>query len=654
MWGRKNQVPDFSADIDVPPDQSRPQTLTDDHAYRRLIDGIREVGIVMLDRSGNVAGWNRGASAITGYSPADIVGQPIARIYPAEAVAAQWPEQELTFARRDGHFEDDGWRVRKDGSRFWANVLVTPLYDDDQQFIGFSQIFRDLTQRREQETLLRESEERFRLLVDGVKDYAIYMLDPVGNIVSWNAGAERIKGYRADEVIGRHFSTFYPPAAIAAGWPRHELAVARERGRFEDEGWRVRKDGTMFWADVVITAIFDRSNVLRGFAKITRDLTEKRRLQQLEESERRMTEFLALLAHELRNPLAPISNAVRLMTAESSREKIQWCRGMIERQSSHLARLVDDLLDVSRVTSGKIVLQNDTVDMREVVERAVEAARPMSDERRHTLTVDLPDEPVCVTGDSVRLIQSVVNLLNNAVKYTPSGGRIACRLYREETSAVLTVKDNGIGIASEALPRIFELFVQGDQSLERTHGGLGVGLSLVDKLVKLHGGFVYAKSDGPGRGSEFAISLPLAGAVEAQARKTAPAPEPAAAGGRRVLIVDDNVDAAQSLALILEDWRHTVEYCYDSTKALDVAREFRPDVVLLDIGMPNLNGFDLARRFRDTPELRDAHLVAVTGYGTPMHLDAGKDAGFEHHLVKPVDLAKLEEILASCESRGDA
>jgi CheY-like chemotaxis protein len=216
------------------------------------------------------------------------------------------------------------------------------------------------------------------------------------------------------------------------------------------------------------------------------------------------------------------------------------------------------------------------------------------------------------------------------------------------------VKDNGIGIPADVLPRIFELFVQGDQSLERVNGGLGVGLSLVDKLVKLHGGFVFARSDGPGLGSEFTISLPLAGAIERSTPAPLPSAEPTTATGRRVLIVDDNVDAAQSLALILEDWQHVVEYCYDSTKAIAIAQQFRPDVVLLDIGMPNLNGFDLARQFRATPELKTVRLVAVTGYGTPIHLDAGKNAGFEHHLVKPVDLEKLEEVLSlAAESRHD-
>ncbi|HTI85172.1 MAG TPA: PAS domain-containing sensor histidine kinase, partial [Alphaproteobacteria bacterium] len=422
--------------------------------YRLLFEGVRDVGIAVLDRFGMVVRWNSAAAEITGWVADEMIGESISRLHSPESIASQWPQHQLVTARRDGRFEDGGWLVRKDGTRIWTNVLISPLYDDSGELSGFSHIFRDISERHDRETVLRESEERFRLLVESVKEYAIFMLDPNGNIVSWNSGAEKIKGYKAAEIVGQHFSRFYPPAAVAAGVPRHNLAMARERGRFEEEGWRIRKDGTMFWADVVITAIFDRSNVLRGFAKVTRDLTDKKRLQKLEEGERHMTEFLALLAHELRNPLAPITNAVRLMTPESSREKVHWCRAMVERQATHLARLVDDLLDVSRVTSGKIVLQSVSVDMREAVDRAVEAARPMAEERRHTLTVSMPETPVVVTGDPVRLIQSITNLLNNAVKYTPSGGEIECRLYTEESSAVVSVKDNGIGIAADVLPRI--------------------------------------------------------------------------------------------------------------------------------------------------------------------------------------------------------
>jgi PAS domain S-box-containing protein len=361
---------------------------------------------------------------------------------------------------------------------------------------------------------LRQSEERFRLMVESIRDYAIFMLDPEGHIVTWNRGAERIKGYKAAEIIGQHFSRFYPPDALARGWPQYELKVARAEGRFEEEGWRVRKDGSRFWANIVITALFGREGELRGFAKVTRDLTERKRIEELEQTGKRMLEFLAMLGHELRNPLAPIRNAVNILQMKDIGDpSLEWARDVIDRQTGHMTRLVDDLLDVSRITSGKISLQKEPLELATVLLRAVEASRPLIEARKHTLRLVLTDEPVLVLGDQTRLLQVVMNLLNNAAKYTPDGGQIHLTLERSRDRALIRIRDTGVGIQSELLERVFDLFAQGERTLARSEGGLGVGLTLARQLVELHGGTIEAFSPGLGQGSEMVVSLPLHGAA---------------------------------------------------------------------------------------------------------------------------------------------
>jgi PAS domain S-box-containing protein len=358
--------------------------------------------------------------------------------------------------------------------------------------------------------LERLGEEHYRLLVEGVRDYAIFMLDPQGHVASWNAGAELIKGYRAHEIIGRHFSVFYPDEVAASGWPRRELEVAMADGRLQDEGWRVRKDGSRFWASVTITALHDHSGRHIGFAKITRDLTDQRRVRMLEDEGRRITTFLAMLGHELRNPLAPIANAVSVMQLERiESENIRRCRDIIARQLAQMTRLVDDLLDVGRITSGKIRLDLQPVDLARVLAEAVEMSEPEALHRGHVLRLDMQAGETWVDGDRARLLQVFSNLLNNAVKFTPEGGAIDATLRRAGGMVEVSVRDNGPGIAPGRLADIFNLFVQGEDRAETLGGGLGLGLSLVQQLVVLHGGDVSAFSTGvPGKGAEFVVRLP--------------------------------------------------------------------------------------------------------------------------------------------------
>ncbi|HEY4590978.1 MAG TPA: ATP-binding protein [Thermoanaerobaculia bacterium] len=494
-----------------------------------------------------------------------------------------------------------------------------------------------------------QSDELFRLLVEGVKDYAIFMLDPEGRVASWNPGAELIKGYRADEILGRHFSVFYPADAIARGWPEHELQMAQGEGRFEDEGWRVRKDGSLFWANVIITALYDQDKRLHGFAKITRDLTERKRIEALEEADLRRSELLAMLSHELRNPLAPIKNALAVMRLSGvSEPSLDWARNVVERQVSHLTRLVDDLLDVSRIAVGKITLQRKPLEVSQVVTSAVESSRPLIDSRGHQLTVVVPPEPLPIEGDLTRLSQTLTNLLNNAAKYTPPGGEIWLTVEREEGMAVIHVRDTGVGMPADLLPKVFELFTQGERALDRAEGGLGIGLTLAQRLVKLHGGSIEALSEGPDQGSEFVVRLPLAAVPAASSFSAGRRPAASGpAGSRRVLVVDDNQDAAESLETLLVLWGHQARSAQDGPSALALVAEFQPEIILLDIGLPGMDGYEVARQIRALPAGRCALIVAVTGYGRSSDRLQSQEAGFDLHLVKPVQPEVLQELIAS-------
>jgi PAS domain S-box-containing protein len=610
--------------------------------FAQLVREARDYAIFVLDPEGRIASWNAGAERIKGYAAADIIGQHFSVFYPDEARRQGIPDQELRIAAAQGRFEDEGWRIGKDGARFWANVTITPLRDDKGVLRGFAKITRDLTERRRQEEELRRTEERFRLLVDGVKDYAIFMLDPAGRVVSWNAGAERINGYKSQEIIGKHFSVFYPREALDKKWPEQELAMAREQGRFEDEGVRVRKDGSAFWANVTVTPLYDRNGELFGYAKVTRDLTDRKRVEALEKAERQTNEFLAMLAHELRNPLAPISNALDLLAKKPTADPTeQWARGVLQRQTGQMARLVDDLLDVSRITRGTITLDRKALDARDVVRAAFEASMPWMQAREHAATLRIAEQPVTILADETRLSQVLQNLLHNAAQYTPAHGRIEVELGREAGQAVIRVRDSGIGMTPELLGSAFEAFRQGHQGLDRPQGGLGVGLTLVQRLVHMHGGSVEARSAGRDQGSEFVVRLPLADmpAQPAAATEKHPPVVP-----RKVLVVDDNRDAAGALKLLLESDGHDVRVASDGVSGLAAARQYKPDYVLLDIGLPRLNGYELAARLRADPEMKDAVIVAITGYGQPQDRARTASLGFKHHLVKPVDATALQEI----------
>jgi PAS domain S-box-containing protein len=615
--------------------------------YRLAIEQTKDYAVFLLDTAGHIITWNVGAHRIKGYAPEEIIGRHFSIFYPHEALESGWPAHELKVAASEGRFEDEGWRVRKDGSHFWAHVVITALRDDNGKLLGYSKITADVTNRRFQEEALRQGEERFRLLVEGVADYAIFMLDPEGIVTSWNTGAERINGYRRDEILGKHFSRFFPQDELDAGKPWEELATARRTGRAEDEGWRVRKNGERFWARAVVTTLYDSHGRLRGFAKVTQDLTQRRHIENLEKAARNVNEFIAVLAHELRNPLAPIRNALQVMArAPAGHQAHEAMRQTIDRQSAQLVRIVDDMLDISRISHGSLPIERRPVDMADVVRRALETATPAIEAARHTVTVDLPAERLLVEGDVHRLTQLLTNILHNSARYTPDGGLIAVSARAEATQAMVRVSDNGRGIEPELIDRMFDMFVRGREPVELVEGGLGVGLALARRIAEAHGGSLEAHSEGKNQGSEFVLRIPLSDspAVSRDAQAVSQA-DANTIVPRRVLVVDDNVDAATTLGQLLKSLGHEALVVYDGMQALAMAVDFRPDVVLLDIGMPGLDGYEVARRLRALRNHAPLRIVAVTGWGDEADRRKSQEAGFDVHLVKPVDANELARVV---------
>jgi PAS domain S-box-containing protein len=629
---------------------TRPKGDSLEARFQLLVEAVIDYGIFSLDPQGHVVSWNAGAQNVQGYTAEEIIGRHFSVFYPPDAVARGWPDEELRRAVQHGRLEDEGWRVRKDGRRFWANVTITPIYDSTGELTGFAKVTRDLTERREHEEQLRASEERQRLLIENVRDYAIFMLDENGVVRSWNVGARAINGYEAHEIIGKPLSTFYTPQDRAERKPEAELEAARLFGRVENEGWRVRKDGSVYWVNAIVTAVRSPNGKLLGYAKVTRDMTERRRLEELERSSRRMNEFLAMLAHELRNPLAPIRNAVTVMQLEElPTPALRNCRDIIDRQLTHVTRLVDDLLDIGRLSTGKVKLRQEVLRVGEVVTRSVEAAKPLIESRRHQLVVEQPQQPVYVNADPTRLSQILQNLLVNAAKYTPDGGRIVLKVESEGGFVTLAITDNGRGIAKEDLEAIFELFRQAHGDLP-SESGLGIGLTLARSLAEMHGGTLEATSPGLGQGATFTVRLP---AVEAAGTPATPT-EVKEAHSRRVLIVDDNRDSADTATAILRLLGNDVECAYSGSAALDVAAHFRPSVVLLDLAMPDLDGFETLKRLRDMPGLSKLFAIAMTGYGTQEDKRRTIEAGFDAHLTKPVELDVLVQLLNEARERAGA
>ena len=475
-------------------------------SFRLLVEGVRDYAIFMLDGAGRVLSWNTGAQRMKGYRADEIVGKHFSCFYPPEAVEAGKPARLLALAARDGRVEDEGWRVRQDGSRFWADVTITALRDPDGSVIGFAKVTRDITERRRAELALHESEERFRLLVESVQEYAIFVLDPAGRVASWNAGAEAIKGYAAEEILGQHVAVFYTPEDVALGKPQAQLEAAAREGRVEDEGWRLRKDGNRFWADTVITAMRDPTGTLIGFGKVTRDLTRRRRIEeQLAQSNAELERFSYSVSHDLRAPLRAINGYAQAVLedyAAALDAEGQRFLGIIRDSAKRGGELIDALLNFSRL--GRQTLSMEPVDLTELARAVVDELRRSTDVEGMDVIVD-PLQPT--RGDRTLLRQVLANLIGNAFKF--SRGRphpqIEIGARREGQAVVYFVRDNGVGFDMRYADKLFGVF----QRLHRADEfeGTGVGLALAQRIIQRHGGRIWAdgKVDG---GATFFFTLP--------------------------------------------------------------------------------------------------------------------------------------------------
>ncbi len=549
--------------------------------------------------------------------------------------------------------------VRKGGGQLPV-IVGSALFDDsDREGVSFVlDISRRKAAERATESAVRRKEETLALL-DALLEHApvgFAFFDRGHRYVRVNDFLAAINGRPAKAHEGAHLREVVPANApavepvlervFASGEAVQNLEVTGETPAApgEERSWLccfypVRGDkGEVRWVGAVVLDVSDRKRLMAEL---------RRRAEELAQADRRKDEFLAMLSHELRNPLAPISNAVHLLREVDGGPALARSRDVIDRQVTHLARLVDDLLDVSRITRGKVALRREPVALAAVLARAVETARPLIDARGHTLTLDAGTDLPWLDADPTRLEQVVANLLNNAAKYTDEGGHITVRAAREGGEAVVRVRDTGAGIPGDVLPHVFDLFRQADRTLDRSQGGLGVGLTLVLQLVELHGGRVEAHSEGPGRGSEFVVRLPLPAELPPVAPSAAAAAAPAAAAARRVLVVDDNADAAETLAALLQVRGYEVRVAGDGPAALAAAPQFRPEVVFLDIGLPGMDGYAVARSLRAAPGGAALRLVALTGYGQEDDRRRSAEAGFDEHLVKPVAPEVLLRSLAA-------
>ena len=509
---------------------------------------------------------------------------------------------------------------------------------------------------REQVYTLETADKPYRLLVEQMPHGAA-TLTADGAIIYCNRRFAELLRRPLHSLLGKPIGDFVAPESRPL---LKDLLRDGQTAEVQGEVLLQRADGTPVPAYLGVSALHEGA---LGLCLMVTDLTEQRHYQELQraqaalkEADRSKDEFLATLAHELRNPLAPIRNALQILKAKGPPDpELQWARDVIDRQVQLMARLLEDLLDVSRISRNKLELRKERVELADVVEAALETSRPLIEAGGHEFTVTLPPEPIHLEADPVRLAQVFANLLNNAAKYTEDGGRIRLTAERHEGDVVVSVKDNGIGIVAEMLPRIFEIFSQSNRALARSQGGLGIGLSLVKGLVELHGGSIEVRSDGADRGSEFVVRLPVA--AETPGREPARPGEdeqPKPVTKRRILIADDNRDSADSLAMLLKIMGNEVGTAYDGEQAVEAAEALRPDVVLLDIGMPKLNGYDACRRIREQPWGRGMFLIALTGWGQEEDRRRTEEAGFNHHIVKPVDPAALMKLLASLSAEQEA
>lgn len=504
--------------------------------HRLTIEAVKDYAIFLMDTTGHIRTWNEGARRIKGYSPNEIIGKHFSIFYTKADLETEKPRRELEIATATGKYEEEGWRVKKNGSVFWANVVITALFDEQNKLVGFSKVTRDLTERKHNEENLRQSEERYRSLVEQVTDYGIFMMDEKGRIVSWNEGAQRINGYSASEIIGKYFTIFYPEEDIMNGKPAYELRIAREQGRYEEEGWRLRKDGSLFWASIVITAVYNSDGILIGFSKVTRDLTERKesekalresydRYRQLTEELRATNEelsyanqeleqFTSIVSHDLQEPIRTIKSFLQLidMKLDSAQtEELKTYLGKSMQAATRMRELIQNLLHYSQLGRNEMVIEE--VDVNELFNKALQNIRTAIEAAGAEIIIE--NKVKTIKGDPVQLLQLVQNLLSNAIKFTENGHpliRVHC--VEENGHVKFAVTDNGIGIAQGDLEKVFEIFRRLDT--RKDYPGTGIGLAICKKIVDRHHGRIWPESvEGKGTTFYFTINEQAPGALSA-------------------------------------------------------------------------------------------------------------------------------------------
>lgn len=759
--------------------------LDSENRFRLMVESIEDYAMFMVDLDGFITSWNRGAERLTGYADIEAIGRHFSMLYPKESFDKDRAIHELMMAQLHGRYEEEGIRVRKDGTHYYAQIIVWRIDNNEGNAVGYAKITRDVTALKEaqrHEAQLFESENRFRLMVESIDDYAMFMVDTKGVIISWNRGAERLTGYLESEALGRPFSILHPRNELAEEHVSYELTMARNNGHHEEEGVRIRKDGSVYHAQIIVWPVADKSGEIVSFAKITRDITvrktaeralkdseakfrimtdampqvvwsalpdgrqdyinqqwfhftgaeknadvgngwldlvhpddkcivsaawqhsivsgdnfegqfrlhhlsgtyrwtlgralpvcndqgkitrwmgtltdiheQKRAETALYESARRKDEYLAMLAHELRNPLAPIRNSTELLRRLcKTDDAIINGLEVIDRQVVHMTRLIDDLLDVARISRGKIELRRETFEFGELIRLAANDFKTDYENKNITLRVEVPDNPVWLYADRTRIAQAIGNLLHNAVKFTEVGGEVSISLIEdirnEKPFGVVKVKDTGIGIDPNLLEQLFEPFVQGDQDLARSKGGLGLGLALIKGFANLHGGTVEANSMGPGTGAEFIFQVPLSAGV-APGRQAVPVTQ--VNKTLSIVLIDDNRDMVETLAALLAMDGHKIKCAYDGDEGLDLIKSGKPDLVFCDIGLPGgLDGYAVARGVRAEPALAKTFMVALSGYGQEKDKQLAFECGFDDHLLKPVDFNGLTAMINAAGRSG--
>ena len=626
--------------------------------------------VITTDPGGRISYVNPIAESLTGWTHDEAVGQPLDTVFRiVNEQTRETVESPAARSLREGAvvgLANHTVLIRKDGTECPIDDSAAPIKDESGRVAGCVLVFRDVSERRRLEKVAATRLLSTRLLASIVEssDDAIISKSLDGILQSWNVAAERIFGHTAEQAVGRHISLVIPAERMAE---EDRIIASLKAGQRVDhfETERLRSDGRRIQVSLTISPIRDDAGNVIGASKIVRDVTRQRQAEALAEDnlrrlaadlsevDRRKNEFLATLAHELRNPLAPLSNMLEVLKRiAGGGPMVRQALETMDRQLTQMVRLVDDLLDLNRITHDRLELRKGQVELALVLREIAEASRPLAESAGHEMRLNLPPEPIYLNADPVRLTQVFGNLINNACKYTKPGGKIAVTLERQGTDARVTVKDTGIGIPPDKLDSIFDMFTQVDRTLERSQGGLGIGLTLVKRLVQMHGGSVEAKSAGEGQGSEFVVRLPLVieGAAVAPPARTA-APKPA--HGRRVLVVDDNRDAASSLAMLLQITGNETNVAHDGATAFAAVEQHRPEVVLLDIGLPTLNGYDVCRRIREQPWGKDVVVIALTGWGQAEDRRRTNEAGFDGHLTKPVDHAALMEMLGSLTGTGN-